>query len=261
MMNTSRASIIFSHVYKSYGEVRALDDFNLEVMDGEIITIIGRSGCGKTTALKLVNGLIEPDEGYVCVRGQRVSECDGIALRRSIGYVIQSVGLFPHLTVRKNISYVPSLSKKWDRNREIGEVNQLLTTVGLDTALAERYPSELSGGQRQRVGIARAIAAKPDILLMDEPFGAVDEITRRALQDELLRLHNELRLTILFVTHDIIEALKLGTRVLVMADGGAVQIGTADEITRNPVNDSARALIGATTATSVNPDHSISLLE
>jgi len=236
--------IVFDHVSKNYGETDVLSDFSLEVMGGEIITIIGRSGCGKTTALKLVNGLITPDAGDVYVGGRRVAECDPIALRRNIGYVIQSVGLFPHLTVGKNIAYVPSLSNRWNHITEKLETARLLEAVGLEAALAARYPSELSGGQRQRVGIARAIAAQPDILLMDEPFGAVDEITRRALQDELLRLHAELGLTILFVTHDIGEALKLGTRVLVMADGRAVQVGTAEEIAGNPADAFVRALVG-----------------
>lgn len=242
----SAAAIVFDHVSKNYGETEVLKDFSLEVIRGEIITMIGRSGCGKTTALKLVNGLIKPDLGDVYVDGQRVAACDNTMLRRNIGYVIQGVGLFPHMTVGKNIAYVPSLTQKWDRETEKAETARLLSIVGLEPALAVRYPSELSGGQRQRIGIARAIAAQPDILLMDEPFGAVDEITRRALQDELLYLHKELNLTILFVTHDIDEALKLGTRILVMDEGHALQIGTANEITNAPANEFVRELAAVT---------------
>ncbi|MCL2717706.1 MAG: ABC transporter ATP-binding protein [Lachnospiraceae bacterium] len=256
--------IVFEKVAKNYGETEVLSDFSLEVNRGEIITMVGRSGCGKTTALKLVNGLIKPDSGDVYVEGRRVADCDNTELRRNIGYVIQGVGLFPHMTVEKNIAYVPSLTHKKgfalanpraERGRSQFslkglfsppkiETAQLLSIVGLEPDLAGRYPSELSGGQRQRVGIARAIAAQPDILLMDEPFGAVDEITRRALQDELLRLHSELGFTILFVTHDISEALKLGTRIMVMESGRVIQVGTADEIINNPANDFVRELVG-----------------
>ena len=239
----SNSEIIFDHVSKKYDTSAVLIDFCLEVSRGEIITMIGQSGCGKTTALKLINGLLKPDSGNVYVRGQSVAECNNIMLRRHIGYVIQNIGLFPHLTVGKNIAYVPSLSNSWDRVTEKKETARLLSMLGLDPAFAARYPSELSGGQRQRVGIARAVAAKPDILLMDEPFGAVDEITRCSLQDELLRLHAELKLTIMFVTHDIEEALKLGSRVLVMADGNAIQIGTAAEIINSPVNDFVKTLV------------------
>ena len=244
-MNT--AAIIFDKVSKSYGETNVLNNFCMEVSCGELITVIGSSGCGKTTALKLVNGLLNPDSGKVYVAGTCVADCDRIKLRRNIGYVIQSIGLFPHLTVGKNISYVPSLSGLWNKETERAETVRLLETVGLEPALVSRYPSELSGGQRQRVGIARALAAKPNILLMDEPFGAVDEITRRALQDELLRLYKELELTIMFVTHDITEALKLGTRILVMAEGRVLQIGTADEIVNTPVNSFVEELIGSNT--------------
>ena len=235
--------IVFDHVYKKYDKTDVLIDINLEIFAGEIITIIGRSGCGKTTALKLVNGLLKPDAGNVFVKGENVSTCDNISLRRRVGYVIQNIGLFPHLTVGKNIAYVPSLGGMWDRETEKAEIARLLTMVGLDPVFAERYPSELSGGQQQRVGIARAVAAKPDILLMDEPFGAVDGITRRALQEELLRLRDELELTILFVTHDIEEALKLGTRVVVMADGRVAQAGTASRIKEEPASDFVKALV------------------
>lgn len=217
--------IQFDRVSKSFDGHPVLRDFSLAVEQGTFLTVIGRSGCGKTTALRLVNGLIRADAGRVLVHGQDISQTDPVALRRGIGYTIQNVGLFPHMTVEKNIAYVPSLSGSplWKGEERGRRASELLRTVGLEPDLAGRYPRELSGGQRQRVGIARALAAQPDILLMDEPFGAVDEITRRQLQDEILRLHEERGITILFVTHDIEEALKLGTRVLVMEEGAATQ--------------------------------------
>ena len=180
--------IRFDHVTKRYGEHTVLQDFNLTIYQGEFLTMIGRSGCGKTTALRLINGLLIPDEGSVFVSGRNVAETDLIALRRGIGYAIQGVGLFPHMTVAKNIAYVPSLSKAWTKEDADTQVTRLLQVVGLDPSLATRYPRELSGGQQQRVGIARALAGEARILLMDEPFGAVDEITRRSLQKEISHL-------------------------------------------------------------------------
>ena len=224
--------IQFEHVTKSYGDHTILKDFNLTVRSGEFLTIIGRSGCGNT-ALRLINGLLFPDAGTVYVNGKDVSKTDLIELRRGIGYAIQGVGLFPHMTIAKNIAYVPSLSKQWNKKEAQAQVAHLLDIVGLDPAFAGRYPRELSGGQRQRVGIARALAANPRILLMDEPFGAVDEITRRSLQKEILRLQKELGITIVFITHDIKEALALGTRVLVMEDGAIAQLDTPEEIQAN----------------------------
>lgn len=237
--------IRFEHVTVRYGATRALDDFSLTVLSGEFLTIIGRSGCGKTTALRLINGLRTPDEGCVFVNGQNIAQSDLIALRRSIGYAIQDVGLFPHMTVRDNIAYVPSLSKSWSRSEAKQKVAQLLQTVGLDESMAHRYPHELSGGQRQRVGIARALAAEPKILLMDEPFGAVDEITRRSLQEEIAKLQAELKITVVFVTHDINEAMRLGSRMLVMDAGRAVQLDTPEEIRRSPANDFVSALLSS----------------
>ena len=228
--------IRFDHVTVRYGSTAALDDFCLSVRTGEFLTIIGRSGCGKTTALRLINGLKRPDEGSVFVRGEDVSGADLIALRRKTGYAIQEVGLFPHMTIRDNIAYVPSLTKMWTKAETIARTGELLATVGLDPALASRYPHELSGGQRQRVGIARALAAGPDILLMDEPFGSVDEITRRSLQTEILKLKDSLGITIVFVTHDINEAMLLGDRMLVMDTGKAVQIGVPSDIRSHPAN-------------------------
>ena len=237
--------IRFEAVSKSYGGQPVLKNFSLDVLPGEFLTIIGRSGCGKTTALKLVNGLITPDAGRVLVQGEDVAESDPVALRRRIGYAIQSVGLFPHMTVEKNIAYVPSISgiPDWKGGRQREKAAALLELVGLDPALAGRYPRSLSGGQRQRVGIARALAAGPEILLMDEPFGAVDEITRGQLQEEILRIHRESGITILFVTHDIAEALKLGTCTLVMDGGTVQQCDRPEELLRHPATDFVRELV------------------
>lgn len=235
--------IRFDHVYKRYGQAPVLEDFTLDVARGEFITLIGRSGCGKTTALKLVNGLLSPDGGTVYVEGRDVAGTDLIALRRRIGYAIQGVGLFPHMTVEKNVAYVPSLSRAWEKQGVPARVAALLQRVGLSPALAKRYPGELSGGQRQRVGIARALASEPEILLMDEPFGAVDEITRRSLQDEMLSLQRDLEVTVLFVTHDIKEALKLGGRVVVMEAGRALQADTPQALREHPASGFVRQLL------------------
>ncbi|MDL2237941.1 ABC transporter ATP-binding protein [Christensenellaceae bacterium OttesenSCG-928-K19] len=234
--------IRFEQATKSYGEFAALEAFTLEVLRGEFLTVIGSSGCGKTTILKMINGLLLPDNGSVWVDGEDTADADLIALRRNIGYVIQNIGLFPHMNVWKNIAYVPSLLNKQDKDRTKKAVSRLMGVVGLDEDLMGRYPSELSGGQQQRVGIARALAASPYILLMDEPFGAVDEITRKMLQEEIKRIHHELDVTIVFVTHDIREALTLGTRVLVMDNGHIEQLGTPEEILAHPATDFVAAL-------------------
>lgn len=236
--------IKFENVYKSYGEKEVLKDLNLYIKKGEFITIIGSSGCGKTTALKLINGLLSPEKGKVYINNQDVSKVDQIQLRRNIGYVIQGVGLFPHINIRKNIGYVLSLNKIEKRLSE-SIIKKYMSVVKLDEELLDRYPSELSGGQKQRVGIARALAASPDILLMDEPFGAVDEITRRSLQDEILRIHKELNVTIIFITHDIKEALKLGNRVIVMDNGKIHQIGTPEEVVNSPKTSFVERLVCA----------------
>lgn len=235
--------IQFVNVTKAYDDEAILERFSLDIGRGEFLTIIGSSGCGKTTLLKMINGLLIPDTGTVFVQGQDISKTDLIALRRNIGYAIQGVGLFPHMTVRKNIAYVPSLLNKQNRQKTEAAVARLVKVVGLDESLLDRYPSELSGGQQQRVGIARSLAAAPEILLMDEPFGAVDEITRRMLQDEILRIHRELGVTIVFITHDIREALKLGTRVAVMDHGGLVQIDTPENIRNQPATDFVKELV------------------
>lgn len=231
------AIVRFENVSLSYGQTLVLNDFSLDVKRGECLTIIGSSGCGKTTLLKMINGLLMPDKGQIFVDGQDVRTADQTRLRRGIGYAIQNVGLFPHMTVRQNIAYVPSLSKKWNKKEEEEQTRMLLKTVGLEASMADRYPLELSGGQKQRVGIARALAAKPSLMLMDEPFGAVDSITRKGLQKELKRLHKEMTLTILFVTHDIREALLLGDRVLIMEAGKLVRLGTPEEVKKDPGSD------------------------
>ncbi|MEY8592447.1 MULTISPECIES: ABC transporter ATP-binding protein [unclassified Butyricimonas] len=236
-------AIRFEHVTKSYGEREILNDFNMEIRRGEFLTIIGSSGSGKTTVLKLINGLISPTFGIIYVDGKDISKEDQTLLRRNIGYVIQGIGLFPHMTVRKNIAYVPGLLNHRDKEKTRRAVERLIDVVGLEQEMLDRYPSELSGGQRQRVGIARALAANPDILLMDEPFGAVDEITRKMLQNEILRIHEQLGVTIVFITHDIKEALKLGTRVMVMNKGHVEQFDTPDNIRNHPATPFVQELV------------------
>ena len=237
--------IQFKHISKAFDGQLVLRDLSLNIEAGEFVTVIGRSGCGKTTLLRLINRLITPDQGCVMVQGQDVAQTDPIALRRRIGYAIQSVGLFPHMTVEKNIAYVPSISgmDQWKGKNRRELVEELLAQVGLDPILADRYPRTLSGGQRQRVGIARALAARPEILLMDEPFGAVDEITRGQLQQEIRRIHEDRGITILFVTHDIEEALKLGSRVLVLDHGVIQQYAMPEEILQNPATEFVKQLV------------------
>lgn len=235
--------IKLEHVDKSFGETKVLRDFSLEIAQGEFVTVIGRSGCGKTTMLKLINGLLIPDRGDIIVEGKNLKETDLIALRRSIGYVIQNRGLFPHMTVEKNITYVPVISGRKNRADNHRLAVKLMETVGLEPSMLKRYPSELSGGQQQRVGIARALAANPHILLMDEPFGALDEITRQTMQDEIAKLQKQLKLTIVFITHDIREAMKLGDRMLVMDEGRVLQHDTPEQIREAPVNEFVRELM------------------
>lgn len=237
------SAIELRDVTVSYDQDTILRHFNLKVEEGTFLTIIGSSGCGKTTALKLMNGLLAPEEGTVFINDTDISAVDINELRRNIGYVIQEIGLFPHMTVEKNISYVPNLYKTRDKEAIQSRVRKLIGTVGLESDMLNRYPSELSGGQRQRVGIARALMNSPKIILMDEPFGAVDEITRRKLQEEILRIHENMGGTIVFVTHDIKEALKLGTRVLVMDQGNIIQDGSPDELRQHPATEFVSKLI------------------
>ena len=235
--------IEYKNVRMAYGEKVVVENFNLSIEKGEFVTIIGSSGCGKTTILKMVNGLVWPVDGNVLVEGRDTRETDLTMLRRNIGYAIQGSVLFPHMTVEKNIAYVPNLLNKRDKKRTEQAVEKWMNIVGLEDSLRSRFPSELSGGQQQRVGIARALAASPDILLMDEPFGAVDEITRGSLQEEISRIHRETGITVLFVTHDIGEALKLGTKVLVMDGGSIQQFALPREILHAPATDYVRKLV------------------
>lgn len=236
--------IRLEHVTKSFGRYKALDDVSIVVEEGEFLTVIGRSGCGKTTMLRMINGLQKPDSGKVYAAGEDVGEADLIRLRRKIGYVIQNKGLFPHMTVEKNIVYVPVISGQKDKrqNRKLAE--ELIGLVGLEREMLDRYPEELSGGQQQRVGIARALASRPKLLLMDEPFGALDEITKRAMQNELLALQKKLGMTVVFITHDIREAMKLGDRVLVMEQGKIAQCDTPENVKKNPADEFVKELIG-----------------
>jgi len=205
-----------------------LVDLNLEIRRGETLVLLGRSGSGKTTTLKLINQLLTPSSGEIWVEGRPLRDWDVIRLRRSMGYVIQEVGLFPHFTIERNIGLVPSI-ENWPASRIKGRVAELLRLVGLDAQIADRYPRELSGGQRQRVGVARALAADPPILLMDEPFGALDPLTRSELQREFLDLQRRLGKTVVFVTHDLREALLLGTRIALMEAGKLIAIQTRSE--------------------------------
>ena len=234
--------IEYKNVSKSYGNQDIIKQLDLKIEDGAFLTIVGTSGSGKTTLLKMINGLVKPSQGEILINGQDVQETDLIELRRNIGYSIQGNGLFPHLTVAENIAFVLNLQKK--NQIEIERViDEKLTMLGLDTQLKTRYPAAHSGGQAQRVGIARALAATPNILLMDEPFGAVDAITRYQLQHELKLLHEDTGITVVFITHDIAEALKLGTQILVLDKGQIQQYGTPEKIKQEPANEFVRKLL------------------
>jgi osmoprotectant transport system ATP-binding protein len=259
--------IEFKNIKKSYGDNVVIPNLNLSIKKGDFLTVIGSSGCGKTTTLKMINRLITPDSGEIFIDGKNIADFDVVSLRRKIGYSIQGTMLFPHLTVSENISYVPDLiaedekkeikrKHKHDTDKKVkirknqaqkdeekaadndrdAKINKWLDIVGLDSSLLERFPNELSGGQKQRVGIVRALAASPRILLMDEPFGAVDEITRGQLQKEIKTIHEKTGITIIFVTHDIGEALYLGDHVLVMDEGEIIQYDTPDEIFNHPAS-------------------------
>jgi osmoprotectant transport system ATP-binding protein len=244
------ATVAFDHVTKRYagtgvGRPGAVEDLSLEVPAGKICVLVGPSGCGKTTSLKMVNRLIEPTSGRILIDGVDAATRELTALRRSIGYVIQGVGLFPHQTVGENVGTVPRLLR-WPADDRRARTEELLTLVGLDPATyRDRYPAELSGGERQRVGVARALAADPPVMLMDEPFGAVDPIVRERLQNEFLRLQADLAKTILFVTHDIDEAIKMGDLVAVMEAGGRLaQFGTPEQILANPASEFVARFVG-----------------
>lgn len=241
------ASVELVRVSKSYARESgpSVVELSLRVEPGEICTFVGPSGCGKTTTLRMVNRLVEPTSGQVLVNGQDISKLDPTVLRRGIGYVIQQTGLFPHQTIAENVATVPHLLG-WESKRIATRVDELLDLVGLDPShVRRRYPNQLSGGERQRVGVARAIAAEPPLMLMDEPFGAVDPIVRERLQDEFLALHAKLGMTVLFVTHDVDEALKMGDRVAVMERGGHLaQFATPAEILSSPANAFVGQFVG-----------------
>jgi osmoprotectant transport system ATP-binding protein len=223
----------------------AVDRVTLTVPEGAVCVLIGPSGCGKTTTMRIVNRMIEPDAGTVTVNGRNVMDVDPVMLRRHIGYVIQQIGLFPHRTIAENVATVPQLLG-WDGRRTAARVDELLTLVGMDPGTyRDRYPRELSGGQKQRVGVARALAADPPVMLMDEPFGAIDPITRTRLQDEFLRILHGLRKTIVFVTHDVDEAVRMGDRIAIMRDGAIVQYDTPEAILSAPADAFVEAFVGA----------------
>src|SRR5438067_3060878 len=239
------ATVEFRDVTKRYADQVAVDGLSVSVPAGKICILVGPSGSGKTTSLKMVNRLIEPSAGAILIDGHDVLQEDPVALRRRIGYVIQQVGLFPHQTIAENVGTVPRLLG-WPEARIGARATELLALVGLDPArYARRYPAQLSGGERQRAGVARALAAEPPVMLMDEPFGAVDPIVRDRLQGELIRIQRELGTTILFVTHDIDEAIRLGDRVAIMRDGGLVQYAPPGELLAHPANDFVAQFTGA----------------
>lgn len=241
------ARIAFDNVTKLYpgAAYPAVDAVSFTVREGAICMLLGTSGSGKTTLLRMVNRLIDPTSGRILIDGKPTTEQDPIALRRGIGYVIQQVGLFPHLTIEDNVRVVPSILGK-PKGETSARVDDLLQLVGLDPReYRSRYPRQLSGGQQQRVGLARALAADPDVLLMDEPFGALDAITRARLQDELRRLQQAMHKTILFVTHDVEEAFKLGEQIVVLSEGRLMQEGSPVELLAQPANDFVRRLVGA----------------
>lgn len=232
------------NVSKTYkGGKKAVKNISLDIKKGEFICFIGPSGCGKTTTMKMINRLIEPSEGKILINGENIMDKDPVELRRQIGYVIQQIGLFPHMTILENITLVPKLLK-WNEQKKKERALELLQLVDMGPEYLERYPYELSGGQQQRIGVLRALASNPPLILMDEPFGALDPITRDALQEEFKNLQRTLDKTIVFVTHDMDEAIKLADRIVILKAGEIVQVGTPDEILRNPANEFVEEFIG-----------------
>ena len=248
MQETSGAVVAFEHVTKRYGgpdASPAVTDLTLTIPAGEVCVLVGPSGCGKTTTMKMVNRLIEPTGGRITIDGEDIMSLPAVELRRRIGYVIQQIGLFPHLTIGDNVAVVPKLLR-WKPSRARDRVDELLNLVGLEpAAYRDRYPNELSGGERQRVGVARALAADPPVMLMDEPFGAVDPIRRDRLQNEFLRLQQQVRKTIIFVTHDVDEAIKMGDRIAILQRGGILaQYDTPAAILANPASEFVERFVG-----------------
>ena len=270
--------IVFEEVSKKYDNDQfAVKSLNLEIKKGELFVIIGPSGCGKTTLLKMINRLIHLTEGTIRIEGKRISDYNLHELRWNIGYVLQQIALFPHMTIEENIAIVPEL-KKWRHEQVEQRVAELLDMVGLKPdQYRHRKPNELSGGQQQRIGVIRALAADPEVILMDEPFSALDPLSRTKLQDELLELQRTIKKTIVFVSHDMQEALKLGDRICVMKDGEIVQLGTPQEIIQNPANEFVKEFMGLTkdfsdefkvehilqpiSGGTISPQHSVSTTE
>jgi osmoprotectant transport system ATP-binding protein len=243
---TAETMIRLEHLTKVFPNQNepAVDDLSMDIYEGEIVVLVGPSGCGKTTTMKMINRLIEPSSGRIFLQGEDVTKVNSDKLRRRIGYVIQQIGLFPHMTIADNIATVPKMLG-WDKKRISDRTDELLETVGIDLSYRDRYPKELSGGQRQRIGVARAMAADPSVLLMDEPFGAIDPITRDRLQDEFLRLQQEIRKTIVFVTHDIDEAIKMGDRIAILKQQSKIaQYDTPEKILTDPADDFVADFIG-----------------
>jgi len=232
-----------SHLNKIYGGTKAVDDFNLEIEKGEFICFIGTSGSGKTTTMRMINRMLHQTSGTIEINGEDISKMDPVKLRRKIGYVIQNIGLMPHMTIRDNITLVPRLLK-WSEEKRNEKAKEMIKLVELPEDYLDRYPAELSGGQQQRIGVVRAWAADQDIILMDEPFGALDPITRESLQDLVKDLQERLGKTFIFVTHDMDEALTLATRIVIMSHGKQVQVDTPDNILRHPANEFVESLIG-----------------
>ncbi|CAN2248014.1 choline ABC transporter ATP-binding protein OpuBA [Bacillus vallismortis] len=236
--------LTLENVSKTYkGGKKAVNNVNLKIEKGEFICFIGPSGCGKTTTMKMINRLIEPSAGKIFIDGENIMEQDPVELRRKIGYVIQQIGLFPHMTIQQNISLVPKLLK-WPEHKRKERSRELLKLVDMGPEYLDRYPHELSGGQQQRIGVLRALAAEPPLILMDEPFGALDPITRDSLQEEFKKLQKTLHKTIVFVTHDMDEAIKLADRIVILKAGEIVQVGTPDDILRNPADEFVEEFIG-----------------
>ncbi len=234
----------FENVKKSYGGKIIIEDLNLEIPKGQFTVLIGPSGCGKTTTLKMVNRLIDPTSGEIYIEGKKISELNPVNLRRQIGYVIQQIGLFPNMTIGQNIEVVPKLLG-WDKNKRRERAEELLNMVGMNPSeYVNRYPSEISGGQQQRIGVLRALAIEPPLLLMDEPFGALDPITRDLLQDEIKKLQKKLGITIIFVTHDMDEAIKLADVIVLMKDGKIEQEASPERLLSKPANDFVQEFIG-----------------
>jgi osmoprotectant transport system ATP-binding protein len=260
VIEVSETMIDVSRLTKRFGAHVAVDRVSFDVREGECCVLLGPSGCGKSTTLRAINRLVEPDDGVIKVRGRDVREYRPEELRRSMGYVVQSVGLFPHMTVARNIAIVPRLCG-WDRRRIDERIDELLDLVGLEPAsYRNRYPSQLSGGEAQRVGVARALAADPPILLMDEPFGALDPITRKKLQNEFADLKRKVRKTIVFVTHDIYEAVILGDRIVLLNEGRLEQHAAPEEIWKNPASEFVQRFVGSEFGLLVLSRHSVTEL-